>query len=201
MKMRSQSERVVGLSILIILLLAAVSILIGIRLGTSIRSTTTLPSSSESSSSQSQADVVAKANSQLPEPRDQEQLPAAAIQTHSDFSATRSCVAEFSGFTTSDRPIVSSTPSPTPKEEEAPLPLALKSVDPTALQITREQQQIINELRQSFIERLAAAELNPDDPRYAALWEQLQPEIDQQLRAQLGQEFFLQYERAAKVEK
>jgi hypothetical protein len=81
------------------------------------------------------------------------------------------------------------------------LPLALQAVDPKALQITPEQQRVIDELRQSFIDKMAATKLGPDDPRYAALWEQLQPEIDQQFRAQLGQEFFLEYERAAKVEK
>jgi hypothetical protein len=111
-------------------------------------------------------------------------------------------VAEFNGFTTSDQPIASASASPAPKEEEkAPLPLALKTVDPKAMQITPEQQQIISALRQSFIDKLAAAKLSPDDPRYAALWAQLQPEMDQQLRAQLGQEFFLQYEHAAEVEK
>jgi hypothetical protein len=196
MKNRNRLRFVIGLSILASFLLLTFGIFIRIRPVTAVQSST------ESSSSRSPAGVVAKANSQLPERRDQEQPTAPPTRPHSDFWAPRGSVSEFSGFTTGDQPITSVSASSAPKEEEkAPLPLALKTVDPKAIQVTPEQQQIINALRQNFIDKLATAKLNPDDPRYAALWAQLQPEIDQQLRALLGQEFFLQYEHAATVEK
>jgi hypothetical protein len=184
----------VGIPILLTFLLA-----IGIFIG--IRPRTTLSTSSKPSDLEP-ARAVANSNTESPGDRNQQSTPEPRSNTGSSSSAPRESVSQFSGFTTTDRPIASSKPKGTQAEEvKDPLPLALRSVDPEYLKITPEQQQIINDLRQSFVDQMTAAKLAPDDPRYAALWEQLQPQIDQQLRALLGQEFFLEYERAAQVEK
>ena len=64
------------------------------------------------------------------------------------------------------------------------------------MKITPEQQKIIDELQQSFLDQIGDANQDPNDPQYRERWEQARPFIDQELKAQLGQTFFLQYEAA-----
>jgi hypothetical protein len=110
---------------------------------------------------------------------------------------------DFSGLTTLDptRPAASSTPAastPEPKQKTtAPLPLVFQPVDPKWMKITPEQQKIIDQLQQSFLDQIGDANQDPNDPQYRERWEQARPRIDQELKAQLGQQFFLQYESAA----
>lgn len=109
---------------------------------------------------------------------------------------------DFSGITTLDpaKPAASSTPAastPEPKQKTtAPLPLVFQRVDPKLMKITPEQQKIIDELQQSFLDQIGDANQDPNDPQYRERWEQARPLVDQGLKAQLGQQFFLQYESA-----
>ena len=110
---------------------------------------------------------------------------------------------DFSGITTSDpaKQAASSTPAAsTPEPEQkttAPLPLVFLPVDPKSMKITPDQQKIIDQLQQSFLDQIGDANQDPNDPQYRERWEQARPFIDQELKAQLGQPFFLQYEAAA----
>src|SRR5271165_1242860 len=110
---------------------------------------------------------------------------------------------DFSGITTLDpaKPAASSTPeasAPEPAQKTtAPLPLVFRSVDPNSMKITPDQQKVIDRLQQSFLDQIGDANQDPNDPAYRERWEQARPLIDQQLKAQLGQTFFLQYEAAA----
>ena len=109
---------------------------------------------------------------------------------------------DFSGITTLDpaKPAPSSPPAtstPEPKQKTtAPLPLVFQPVDPKWMKITPEQQKIIDQLQQSFLDQIGDANQDPNDPQYRERWEQARPFIDQELKAQLGQPFFLQYEAA-----
>lgn len=109
---------------------------------------------------------------------------------------------DFSGITTLDpaRPAPSSTPAastPEPKQNTtAPLPLVFQPVDPKWMKITPDQQKVIDQLQQSFLDQIGGANQDPTDPQYRERWEQARPFIDQELKAQLGQAFFLQYEAA-----
>ncbi|MBV8227735.1 MAG: hypothetical protein JO232_21380 [Verrucomicrobia bacterium] len=79
----------------------------------------------------------------------------------------------------------------------APLPLVLQPVDPGLVEVTPEQQQVIERLRQTFADMVGGPGQDPNDPDYLERWQKVQPEIDEQLKAQLGLEFFLSYETAA----
>jgi hypothetical protein len=114
---------------------------------------------------------------------------------------------DFSGVTTLDpaKPAPSFAPTAsTPEARQkttAPLPLVFQPVDPKWMKITPEQQKIIDQLQQSFLDQLGNANQDPNDPQYRERWEQARPLIDQELKAQLGQQFFLQYEAAAKEQR
>jgi len=82
-------------------------------------------------------------------------------------------------------------------EGTAPLPLVLQSVDPGLLKITPEQQQVIERLRQAFVDMVGGPNNDPNDPEYLERWRKAQPAINDVMEAQLGQEFFLSYEAAA----
>jgi hypothetical protein len=108
---------------------------------------------------------------------------------------------DFSGITTIDPDLPSTTPRPQnslgPKEEaKAPLPLVFRPVDPNLLKLNPEQKKVVSELQQSFLDMIGSAVQDPNYPNYRERWEQAQALIDQLLKAQLGQEFFLRYETA-----
>lgn len=65
------------------------------------------------------------------------------------------------------------------------------------MKITPEQQQVIDELQESFLDEVGGADQDPNDPQYRQRWEQVRPLFDQRLRMQLGQSFYLKYEIAA----
>src|SRR5262245_49738388 len=109
MKRRNRSRWIIGFSILTTFLLVAFGIWIAIR------PDTILPSSSQSSSSMSQASIEKggiAANSNVRPPQDPNQKSPSQHSNRDDSasSATRASLAEFSGFTTSDQPVVSATP-------------------------------------------------------------------------------------------
>jgi hypothetical protein len=116
-------------------------------------------------------------------------------------SADAAASRDFSGVTTIDPSLSSTAPTPqmTPaqkKESTSPLPLAFKPVDQHSLKITPEQQEVLDRLQQNFLEQIGGANQDPNDPQYRQRWEEARPLIDEQLKAQLGQDFFIQYETA-----
>ena len=124
------------------------------------------------------------------------------INTSSDQDESR----DFSGVTTIDpaKPTPSAAPEATPepkKKSTAPLPLVFQPVDPRSFKITPDQQEIIDQLQQSFLDEIGGENQNPNDPQYRERWEQAKWLIDQKLKAQLGQQFFLQYQMAPGEEK
>jgi len=109
---------------------------------------------------------------------------------------------DFSGVTTID-PALSSTP-PTPqkapeqkKESTAPLPLVFQPVDSKAFKMTPNEKEILDRLQQNFLDEIGGTDQNPNDPQYLAQWKEARSLIDEQLKAQLGQNFFLNYQTAA----
>jgi hypothetical protein len=73
----------------------------------------------------------------------------------------------------------------------------LQSVDPGLLNITPEQQKVIERLRQMFVDMVGGPDQDPNDSQYLERWQKAQPAINEQLKAQLGLQFFLSYETAA----
>jgi hypothetical protein len=65
------------------------------------------------------------------------------------------------------------------------------------MRITPEQQKTIERLRQRFVGMIGGPDQDPNNPQYLQRWQNAQPEINEELRAQLGQEFFQRYEMAA----
>ena len=109
---------------------------------------------------------------------------------------------DFSGVTTVDPSsrLTSSAPQKTPeqkKESTSPLPLVFQTVDRQTFKISPEQQEILDRLQQNFLDQIGGADQDPNDPQYLARWKEAQPLINEQLKAQLGQDFFLKYETAA----
>src|SRR5271165_2999215 len=124
------------------------------------------------------------------------------IITSSDQDESR----DFSGVTTIDpaKPTPSAAPEATSeskKKSTAPLPLVFQPVDPRSFKITPDQQEVIDQLQQSFLDEIGGENQNPNDPHYRERWEQATWLINQQLKAQLGQQFFFQYQMAAGEEK
>ena len=78
-----------------------------------------------------------------------------------------------------------------------PLPVVLQSVDSGLLNITPEQQKVIERLRQTFVDMVGGSDQDPNDLQYLERWQKAQPAINELLKAQLGQQFFLSYETAA----
>jgi cytoskeletal protein RodZ len=106
---------------------------------------------------------------------------------------------DFSGVTTIDpgSPLTSSVPQKTSEQKKvstSPLPLVFQTVDPQAFKISPEQQEILDRLQQNFLDEIGGANQDPNDPQYLARWKEAQPLINEQLQAQLGQDFFLKYE-------
>jgi hypothetical protein len=121
-----------------------------------------------------------------------------ATESSADAKASQ----DFSGVTTIDpgSPLASSIPQKAPEQKKAstsPLPLVFQAVDPQALKISPQQQEILDRLQQNFLDKIGGADQDPNDPQYLARWKEAQPLINEQLKAQLGQDFFLKYETAA----
>ena len=122
--------------------------------------------------------------------------------TQSSSSADGPASRDFSGVTTIDPALSSAAPTPqtTPaqkKESTVPLPLVFQPVDSHAFKITPEQQEVLDRLQQDFLDQIGGANQDPNDPQYLARWKEAEPLIEEQLKQQLGQDFFLNYELAA----
>jgi hypothetical protein len=66
------------------------------------------------------------------------------------------------------------------------LPLAMESVDLAAVDLSDQQIQAINALRQSFLDKIGGPDQDPNDPAYQARWQRAQPEADEILNHIIG---------------
>jgi hypothetical protein len=77
------------------------------------------------------------------------------------------------------------------------LPLVLRDLDPEALQLDKDQQAALAELRSEFVAAIGATNLDVTDPAYAKRWQQAQPESDRLLRGMIGVNAFMRYQNEA----
>jgi hypothetical protein len=77
------------------------------------------------------------------------------------------------------------------------MPLVMQKVDTASLDLSPEQQQIIEDLRQNFSDAVGGPDQDPNDPAYLARWQKAQLQIDHELRGMLGIKVFEHYEVAA----
>lgn len=66
------------------------------------------------------------------------------------------------------------------------LPLVFHEVDPSVLTLNPQQAQVVNDLRQKFVEQVGGANQDPNDPAYSERWQTSQPEVDLDLWSLLG---------------
>jgi hypothetical protein len=78
------------------------------------------------------------------------------------------------------------------------MPLVFQDVDWTALKLDSGQRQVIDDLRQRFVEELGGPCQNPSDPAYRERWQQVQPENDSLLRGLIGVNAWQDYQLAAR---
>jgi len=79
------------------------------------------------------------------------------------------------------------------------MPLAMQPVDLAALQLGPDQIQAINDLRESFLQKIGGTNQNPDDPAYLTRWRQAQPEIDTVMQGMIGDEAYQNYQVQANI--
>jgi hypothetical protein len=68
------------------------------------------------------------------------------------------------------------------------MPLAMQPLNLTALDLNSDEIKAINDLRQSFIQKVGGANQDPNDPAYLARWQAAQPEADGVLEWIIGNE-------------
>ena len=70
-----------------------------------------------------------------------------------------------------------------PKPE---LPMIFKEVDPSILQLSDQQQQMVKELRQTFVDEIGGLNQDPNDPGYLQRWLKAQTDVDSLAKGMLG---------------
>ena len=78
---------------------------------------------------------------------------------------------------------------PSEKTKPVLVPLAFLPPHPDA-NLTAEQESVLDELSKEFIQAIGGADQNPNDPEYLKRWQKAQPEIDAQLHAMFGDNFY-----------
>ena len=78
-------------------------------------------------------------------------------------------------------------------------PLVFQDVNPSALNLTSGQQEVISRLRQQFIDQIGGTNQDPNDPDYLARWQKAQRLMDDTLRGSLGIKFFVNYRQQAEA--
>ena len=76
-------------------------------------------------------------------------------------------------------------------------PLILQEVDPSVLKINPQQAQVVDDLRQKFIEEVGGPNQDPNDPAYGQRWQASQPQADLDLRGMIGIRAWEGYQMAA----
>ncbi|HEX3799004.1 MAG TPA: hypothetical protein VH413_09915 [Verrucomicrobiae bacterium] len=78
------------------------------------------------------------------------------------------------------------------------MPLVFADVDLSALHLDDARVQVINNLRQQFLDEVGAnTNADPNDPAYLERWRKAQPEADQMLRGMIGINAYQAYDLAA----
>ena len=93
-------------------------------------------------------------------------------------------------------PEASSPPRPLRRDtvgQAVSMPLVFQRVDP-ALRLDRAQTEILDDLRQRFVEEIGGPNQNPNDPAYLERWKAAQSKSDDLLQTFLGGEFFVNYQ-------
>jgi hypothetical protein len=81
------------------------------------------------------------------------------------------------------------------------MPLVFQSVDPSTVNVTEQQAQIINELRQGFEDDLGGTSQDPNDPAYRERWKVAQRGSDEALMGALGRKFVDDFKEKAEETK
>ncbi len=84
---------------------------------------------------------------------------------------------------------------PVPGETNAAMPLAFQAVDASRLQLTADQLQSLDEVRQTFLASLGT-NLDAHSPEYLKRWQTAQKQADGLLEALIGRQAELQFEDA-----
>jgi hypothetical protein len=77
------------------------------------------------------------------------------------------------------------------------VPLILQNIDPAVLNLNSDQSQILERLRQNFVQSIGGTNQDPNDPAYLARWQKAQPEADDMVRTMFGTAAFQAYQMAA----
>jgi hypothetical protein len=77
------------------------------------------------------------------------------------------------------------------------VPLVFHEIDPSILTLTPQQAQVVNDLRQKFIEAVGGPNQDPNNPAYSRHWQESQPEVDVDLWTMLGISAFQAHQIAA----
>ena len=87
----------------------------------------------------------------------------------------------------------------TTSEPPAPisLPLAFHEIDPSVVNLSPEQAQVVSDLRRRFIQDVGGPNQDPNDPAYSQRWQASQPQADLDLCGMLGSNAFQSYQIAA----
>jgi len=80
------------------------------------------------------------------------------------------------------------------------LPLVFQAFDPSAIDLTAEQVQVIDDLRARFTAGIGGLNQDPNDPAYRERWLSSQPEVDQDLRGMIGNSAYQHYQLAVRPE-
>ena len=115
------------------------------------------------------------------------QLPAAESEM----------IADYLGLTTAPTDLATDE-AQEDSENRPTLPLVLHEVDLTPLNLNSNTLEIVNDLRQKFIDKMKETSQNPEDPVYRERWQQAQSEVDNQLRSMVGFETFQKYQMATR---
>jgi hypothetical protein len=84
---------------------------------------------------------------------------------------------------------------PAPEETNASMPLVFQQVDTSRLQLTAEQQQSLDDVRQSFLAQLGT-NLDVNSPEYLRRWQAAQKQADNLMGAFIGRQAELEYQDA-----
>jgi hypothetical protein len=77
------------------------------------------------------------------------------------------------------------------------LPLVFQETDPAMLTLNSQQAQVVNDLRQKFIQDVGGPNQDPNDPAYSQRWQAYQPQTDLDLRGMIGIRAWEGYQIAA----
>ena len=77
------------------------------------------------------------------------------------------------------------------------LPLVFHEIDPSVVNLNAQQTQVVNDLRQQFIQDVGGPNQDPNDPAYSQRWLASQPQADLDLCGMLGINAFQSYQIAA----